>query len=133
MPRIAWIEDDVEIIGPLVEPLERSGHTILRFHSLVEAKEAIGAIQGCDLILLDMLFPTGQPDASGYQGLELAHYFKDHAPTVPVLVLTVVTNKQMTDAATALPNVVRILKKPVLPSTLEREAELAISRRIGSP
>ena len=37
---IAWIDDDIHILEPVIEPLENAGYKIRRIFSLGEAREA---------------------------------------------------------------------------------------------
>ena len=38
---IAWIEDDTDVIDPVVRPLERAGHQFIRLHTVREALDTL--------------------------------------------------------------------------------------------
>ena len=42
---IVWIEDDTDIIDPVVRPLERAGHRFVRLHTAQEALDAIDELR----------------------------------------------------------------------------------------
>mgnify|MGYP001462641506 CR=1 FL=1 len=79
---IAWIEDDSDIIGGVVEPLESAGYQVLRFRTAEEALENLDQLRASDLLLLDLIMPTketarrycqmlwtGTPSAASIQGV----------------------------------------------------------------
>ena len=59
---IVWIEDDVDIIGPVVRPLEHAGYKIIRLRTAKEVFDNVQKLHDADLILLDMLLPDGGVD-----------------------------------------------------------------------
>ena len=133
MPKtIVWIEDDTDIIDPVVRPLERAGHRFLRLHSAQEALDALEEIRHADLILLDIIFPPANnaPHSfdqtegfSHYTGLHLLRELRQtQGVTTPVIVLTVVIRPELDTELQAL-DVVDIIHKPVRPSELKRRVE----------
>lgn len=133
MPKtIVWIEDDTDIIDPVVRPLERAGHRFLRLHSAQEALDALEEIRHADLILLDIIFPPANTlphsfdQAEGfshYTGLHLLRELRQaHGVTTPVVVLTVVIRPELDTELHAL-DVADIIHKPVRPSELKRRVE----------
>ena len=125
MPTIAWIEDDIDIIYPVVRPLERAGFKIEKFHSTTEAREGVQKILRADLILLDAIVPpasTGRPE-----GLEFLQWLREQGKTVPpVVVFTVVTDPDVHQAFRDL-GVRDIVRKPALPSELKAKVEAALA------
>ena len=128
---IVWIEDDTDIIDPVVRPLERAGHRFVRLHTAQEALDAIDELRRADLILLDIIFPPAQAShgfdlANGfnqYTGLHLLRELREtHGVTTPVVVLTVVIRPEL-DAELQALDVVDIIHKPVRPSELKRRVE----------
>lgn len=122
---IAWIEDDTDIIDPVVELLEREGHRILRLRSVREALDAVGLIRECDLLLLDVILPPGEPDKeyNRYSGVELIRQLREqHGVQVPIVVLTVVTNEEVSKQLRQL-GVRDIIRKPAPPSKLKEGVE----------
>lgn len=53
---IVWIEDDIDIIEPVVRPLELAGYTFVKLRTIAEALNVIEVIRQADLVLLDMIF-----------------------------------------------------------------------------
>jgi CheY-like chemotaxis protein len=126
---IVWIEDDTDIIDPVVKPLERAGHRFVRLHTAQEALDALDDIRQADLILLDIIFPpapSGFDQANGfnqYTGLHLLHELREvHGVHIPVVVLTVVIRPELDKELEAL-NVADIIHKPVRPSELKQRVE----------
>lgn len=133
MPKtIVWIEDDTDIIDPVVRPLERAGHRFLRLHSAQEALDALEEIRHADLLLLDIIFPPANTGPhsfdqaegfSHYTGLHLLRELRQvHGVTTPVIVLTVVIRPELDTELQAL-DVADIIHKPVRPSELKRRVE----------
>jgi CheY-like chemotaxis protein len=124
--RIVWIDEDTDIIGAVVRPLEQAGHEIVRIDTAGGAltPAAIEAMRSADLVLLDMILPPGdtEPNFGPYAGREILRQLRTvHGVTTPVLVLSVVTNPELREAIEAL-GVSGIVRKPVLPSELKRRA-----------
>ncbi|MGQ9595003.1 MAG: response regulator [Anaerolineae bacterium] len=122
---IAWIEDDTDVIDPVVGLLEQEGHRILRLRSVREALDAVGLIRECDLLLLDVILPPGEPDKeyNRYAGVDLIRQLREqHGVQVPIVVLTVVVNPEILEQLRQL-GVRDIVKKPVLPSKLKERVE----------
>jgi CheY-like chemotaxis protein len=122
---IVWIDDDTDILDPVVKLMERAGHSILRMRSVGEALQKVEMIRYCDLILLDIILPLGE--ASGeygrYSGLGLLAELRDqHEIKLPVVVLSVITNPQAQAQFEKL-GVKDVIRKPVLPSTLKQRVE----------
>jgi DNA-binding response OmpR family regulator len=118
--RIAWIEDDIDIIGPVARPLRRAGYEFLELRTVQEVLESLDDVRHCDLILLDMILPTAEaPGMRGrYPGLELLRMFRDELSVdVPTVVLTVVAGEHTLAELRRL-GVSDIIHKPVLPSEL---------------
>jgi len=125
---IVWIEDDTDIIDPVVRPLELEGHQFVRLRNVKEALEAVDQIREADLILLDMILPPGEMDwelkrYSRYPGLEALHELREvHNVDVPVMVLTVVSRGEIHRRLREL-GVADIVTKPVRPSELKERVE----------
>lgn len=130
MPKtIVWIEDDTDIINPVVRPLERAGYQIIRFGNAHTALSNIAQIQNADLVLLDMIIPQGdvEIELSRYPGLdilrELRHTYK---LSIPVVALTVVTRDEVRQRLHEL-DIADIVRKPVRPSELKERVEQVLS------
>ncbi len=119
--KIVWIDDDTEIIDPVVEPLEQDGHEITRIRTVGEALEAVEALRSCDLILLDMIIPLGDcdEDFDYYSGVPLLRKLREnHKVTTPVIVFSVVDPKKVKGQLNSL-NMAKYIRKPALPSELK--------------
>jgi DNA-binding response OmpR family regulator len=120
--KIAWIEDDANIIASLTYPLEKEGVTIRKFISVAEARESLEAIVGADLILLDVILPPGPgiEARSRYPGRDLLREWRSASITLPpIIVLTAVTNPDALHDLRRL-GVAEIMMKPTLPSALKK-------------
>lgn len=130
---IAWIEDDTDIIDPVVSLLEREGHRFIRIRSIGEALDKVEIIRNCDLVLLDVIVPLGGVDRqyTRYAGRDLLRELREvHKITTPVVVLSVVSNPEVQRELEGL-QVSDIVKKPVLPSRLKERVEQALERRVA--
>ena len=130
MPKtIIWIEDDTDIIDPVVRPLELAGYEIVRIPTAIEALEAVGQIKDADLILLDMILQPGNTDRefSRYSGLDILKELREkHKVGTPVVALTVVTRTEIRQRLHEF-NVADIIRKPVRPSQLKERVEAVLS------
>ena len=126
MPRtIAWIEDDVDIIGPVIRPLERAGYTVIRFRTVKEVFDNVPQLRKADLILLDMLLPHGgfEGELSRYTGLDIFKSLRHtHEVNTPIVALTVVAREEVRQSLREL-GVTDIIRKPVRPSELKERIE----------
>jgi len=122
---IVWIEDDIDIIGPVVRPLERAGYQIVRLRTAKEVFENIKVLHDADLILLDMLLPDAGSglEMGRYTGLDIYRELKqNHALSTPVVALTVVAREEVRKNLRDL-GVADIIRKPVRPSELKERIE----------
>jgi DNA-binding response OmpR family regulator len=125
---IVWIDDDIDIISPVVELLRRAGYHLLQLRTAAEALEAVEQIRRADLTLLDMILPPGQSgrEFSRFSGQDVLQELREaHGVTTPVIVLTVVQNPELYQQLMKL-GVVDIIVKPVLPSELKARVEKAL-------
>lgn len=123
--KIVWIEDDIEIIEPVVRPLVLAGYQIHRLHTAKEALEAIETIRDADLILLDMILRPGdiEREFTRYPGLDiLAELRSEHDIQTHVIALTVVSRSEVRQRLREL-GVENIIRKPVRPSELKAAVE----------
>lgn len=128
MAKIAWIDDDTYIIQPVVRPLELAGHDFIIFSTFAEVLADVNILKKVDLILLDLLIPTSDPDKTyKYPGLELLKLLRSEEYEVhtPVIVLSVTINNEIEPELDSL-NVLDKIRKPVLPSVLKKRVEKAL-------
>lgn len=125
---IAWIDDDIGIIEPVVELLIDAGYIIKRYHTAAEAQENWREIASANLLLLDMLVRPGRPNANmgTYPGLYLLKEFRNkHNIQIPVVVLSVVSPEELETELASL-NVANTLRKPIRPLALKEAVEQAL-------
>ena len=130
MPKtIVWIEDDADIIDPVVRPLELAGYLIERIPTAHEALENIDTIQKADLILLDVILAPGNTEKqfSRYSGLDILRELREtHQITTPVVALTVVARDEVRQRLNEL-GVADIIRKPIRPSLLKERVEFVLN------
>lgn len=130
MPKtIVWIEDDVDIIGPVVRPLERAGFQIVRLRTAKEVFDNLPKLHQADLILLDMLLPDGGSgfELGRYTGLDIFRILKNqHDLKTPVVALTVVARQEVRKNLNDL-GIADIIRKPVRPSELKERIEQVLT------
>lgn len=126
---IVWIEDDVDIIGPVLRPLERAGYKIICLRTAKDVYDNIQKLFDADLILLDMILPHGglSMEMSRYTGLDIFRDLKiNHNLSTPVVALTVVAREEVRIALREL-GVADIIRKPVRPSELKERIEQVLA------
>jgi CheY-like chemotaxis protein len=131
--QIVWIDDDTDIIDPVVRPLELAGYVFHRLHTVAEAlsADALERMRRADLVLLDMILPPGPIERafSPYPGKDILHELRRvQGITTPVIVLTVVTNEEVLRQVEAL-GVADIVRKPARPSYLKEAVERVLEKR----
>lgn len=127
---IVWIEDDVDIIGPVVRPLERAGYKIIRLQNAKAVFENIAKLHDSDLILLDMLLPDGGSGLAlgRYTGLDIfRELVENYDLKTPVVALTVVAREEVRKNLRDL-GIADIVRKPVRPSELKERIEQVLSQ-----
>ena len=116
MASIAWIEDDHDRIGALVNLLENDGHKIHKYRSYDEFRKDIALVKACDVIIIDLILPPIEDDP--YLGLSVLDELRnEHGFTSPVVVCSLVENPVVLTRLRDL-GVKSILTKPVRPSVL---------------
>lgn len=122
--RIAWIEDDAELIYSVVRPLEKRGFKIDIFRTTQTAIENIDLIKQSSLILLDLMLPRGKHedecDQVGYEGVKLLNKLRNtFLLNIPVIILSTFTEEKLFAQIAKNLNVAGIVSKPCRPSQLE--------------
>ena len=132
---IAWIDEDVDRIGMLVQPLEDAGFRVLKYRTVHEALASLEQIQEADLVLLDLILPTGREGERQirYAGKTVLRQLRElHKTKPPVVVLSVVANEAILEKIDRL-GVSVILRKPILPYSLKETVEQVLARRTPQP
>ena len=125
--RIIWIEDDTNIIWPVIRPLENRGFEIIVIESMSEALESIEELRKCDLILLDVILPARDErwKEENHIGVLLLEMLREQSVATPVIAFTVVGSPEVEIRLREL-DVVDVLHKPITPSLLEQAAMAAL-------
>ncbi len=115
--KILWIEDDADLIWGLMEPLINEGHKVVRALDRKKAKELLEQKEKYDLIVLDIILPSGEKVKSikeldhieKYVGLNFLESLPVDSP--PILVLSVINNAEMIAKIESFPQVKKYLQK----------------------
>lgn len=123
--RILWIEDDADELGSLIHPLKKSKYEIRNAFDVSQALKLLDEDK-FDLIILDMLLPTGGDNPeyrTELNGLKLLKNLRDRNINTPVIIVTVITEEYLNTQIDDL-NVEKILVKGrILPSILKKEID----------
>jgi CheY-like chemotaxis protein len=124
--KIAWIDDDTPIIEPVMKPIIDDGHEIIRFKSAKEVIDSIETIRKCDLIIMDMIIPTGRENNTPYRlysGVQiLSKLRREYEVKVPVFIFSVVDKVKVMDQMSDL-GVAEYIRKPALQTDLKRAVD----------
>jgi len=117
---ILWLDDDIDIFDEVTRPMREQGCKFKSIRSKKEFLEEIDRLNDYNLVILDIIIPEGEikEKQDPYPGLSVLETIKQRTPNLPVLVLTVVTNKEVLEKIKEL-RVAGLIRKPVLPSDLE--------------
>lgn len=127
---IIWIEDDYDIIEPVVYPLRKAGYQIINISNTKEASERLEELREADLILLDMFLPKGSggKDFGAYPGRKLLQELRTfHEITTPIVVFTVLSDDDLLNDLKSL-GADDIVRKPVRSSVLKEHIEKVLQR-----
>lgn len=127
--KIAWIDDDIEIIDPVIQPIVEDGHDIVRIRTVDAATSSADVLNDADLILLDLFLPVGDSgeDFGYYPGISLLRKLREeHHVTTPVVVFSVVDQKRLEEQLDSL-GVAAYVLKPALPSELRATVYAVLS------
>lgn len=119
---IVWVDDDIEVIDPVIQPIIDGGYEIIRFRTINEAMTSLDDLRTADLILLDMIIPPGddQNDVGIYSGVWILKKLrKEFDINTPVIVFSVVNPEKLKDELSGL-DVAKYVRKPALPSELHK-------------
>lgn len=91
---IAWIEDDIDALYPVMEQLIEQGFIFKKFRTYQQALDGIEILRKCDLIILDLILPPGKNiETEDYLGIDLLRRLREefHVST-PILIFSVVAH-----------------------------------------
>jgi CheY-like chemotaxis protein len=118
MPTILLVEDDPAVSEVIEQHLSDAGFSVLAQRDTTSALERTAGKQQIDLLLVDLVMPTGQPD-----GLAFAEAVKARTPQLPIIFMT----GYYGFVARSGPLPGRILYKPIDLDVLTREIELGLA------
>lgn len=131
MPRILWIEDDIDFISDIITPLIDEGFKVEKALNYTSAIKKLVSHQPYDLILLDLILPSGIENYTSINeikriedvvfGLKILEFLNENNKTVPVIVFSVVSGPTLIEVR-KYPFVKNILRKgSIKPSDLKEE------------
>jgi DNA-binding response OmpR family regulator len=126
--RIVWIDDDIDIIEPVSHGLVDDGHEITQIRTFQEALDSVETLKTCDLVLLDMILPSGDWDGDFgyYPGVPLLRKLREeYEVTAPVIVFSVVDPNRIKEQLGEL-NVADYVLKPALPGELKKAVDAVL-------
>jgi CheY-like chemotaxis protein len=109
MPRILWIDDEIDLFTPHIRMLEARGYDVTRASNGADGVEEVRRAQP-DAVLLDEQMP-------GMGGLETLAAIKEARPAVPVVMVTKSEEEHLMEEALGS-QIADYLTKPVNPSQI---------------
>ena len=95
--KILWLEDDIDVIGAFVRPIEQEGHIVEKIPACIDAVARLGA-EKYDAVILDVILPqdawtreNGTYHDGAYYGLDVLKFMREKSNNrdVPVVVFSV--------------------------------------------
>jgi len=129
--KILWVEDDHELLDPVMNPLREKGYIIEKRD---KASDAIDALErgAYDCVILDMIMPSGslQNREDYFNGISVLEYMKrdEKNRETPVIVYSLVNEPKKVDEIKALGISAYLNKFETVPSRLVEEVEAAIKK-----
>jgi len=114
--KILWLDDEIDLLKPHIMFLEEQGMKVIGIDHPLKALE-IAKSEDFDVILIDYKMPQ-------ISGIEFAREIKKLHPNVPLVLITMVQDKEVMDEAYSI-DVFDYLVKPVQPSQI-----LAVLRKL---
>ena len=120
MPRILWVDDEIEILRPHILFLQEKGYDVVTANN---GDDAIYQVkhQPFDLVLIDEMMP-------GKDGLTTLNEIKDISPYLPVIMITKNEEESLMEEAIGQ-RIDDYLTKPVNPSQILMACKKILDRR----
>ncbi|MCW5850425.1 MAG: hypothetical protein KIT87_10115 [Anaerolineae bacterium] len=130
---IVWLDKDHDFLAPLMRPLQFDGYRILPLRTVADALIHLSDLQTCNLVILDLLLPTGGAQLGGqdpYMGRALLRHLRTvYRFERPVIVCSVVTQPAVLVSLKEL-RVDRVLNKlEMTAGRLKQEADAVWDER----
>jgi DNA-binding NtrC family response regulator len=119
-------EDEVLLRMVMADHLRSSGFVVLECASGEEARKVMEAASRVDVVISDVHMKTPT------EGLELAAWLSEHAPSVPVILASGSPTIAANQAWKALPNVTDFVPKPYAVERIEMLARARAAARDAS-
>ncbi len=107
--KILWLDDEIEFLQPHIMFLESEGLKVIGVDHPLKALE-LAKLEAFDVILVDYKMPQ-------ISGIEFAREIKKMHPNIPLVLITMVQDKEVMDEALSI-DVFDYLVKPVHPSQI---------------
>jgi len=129
---VLWIEDDINRIRGLLNPLKKHGVKLYEATNYKQAIEFLNSELEFKLVVVDLIIPRGVDysveDLSisdlkihGFLGIEICKLFKEKYPNTPIVVISVVIDDKIYNELLNI-GVVKIFRKgSLIPSELKDE------------
>ena len=132
--QILFVEDEQWLMEGIVDGLEASGYKVIRAEDGTEGLDLLES-EHVDLILLDIMMPSGErieENTFGRRtGVEFCKIARKLKPQVPIVCLTVVTDREIHNELEEL-GVKYILEKPTSPGEIVEVIERLTARHSSS-
>ena len=132
MTSILWIEDDVySLFEPMMHEFLKVGYKV---SSATNKKEALNLLENnsFDLIILDILLPSGDAQPSEFRqfvGMDLLEELVARGIKTPVMIFSIVTDKEIIEKANKLGVKDFINKGHITPRELKDYADRCLNAR----
>lgn len=129
MKRILWVDDDMFLLGSMIEVLESGDHYRVFTAKDIQGAEKILNDYGIDLLILDILFPCEDeiPELENKEhiGLYYLKYLRQRGINLPVIVFSVAHDDNLRYEIRKLGILNYLIKGKVLPDQLKAEIDKA--------
>ncbi len=124
MQTILVVDDDAGVRRSIGDMLKRSGYEVLAAEDGSAALDTLRMNGAIDLVIADRRMP-------GMDGLTLARHIREHAPGLPLVIMTGYGDLESYQCAASL-GVVRYLGKPVGLRELQQTVREAVAEGLGA-
>ncbi len=137
MVKIAWIDDDYDVLGDMIAPLgkEPERYLVRKYRGVNEARAAMAEVLDADLVLLDILGPAPEGSTAPEQrrpGLQFLRDLREQGFTRTVVIFSVLGASEELPQAVAPYHVARVLRKGILPLDLKQALDEVLAQRAAN-
>jgi len=133
--RILFVDDEPWFMKEMMEQLEEEGYQVIPAYNGTQALEILESGEPIDLIVLDIMMPTGEritdPFGGRRAGVKVGEFIrKERKSKIPIVYLTVISDEAVHSHIEQIEKEAgleaTILVKPVFPSELVDEVKKLI-------